>query len=199
MAKKSAKQTHKKKKPAKVAKKKRIAKKSVKTTGKSRAIKGSARKTLAKTVSRNKPAARKPSAKVARKATKRATISRTKPAARQAGRKPGRLAVRNPSIAAPLPPAQPVTATQIPTPAVSPPQAMLPAVDVTTNQGADMAEGLQPGQRVRHRYEHWWGTIVRMADNAGSTMADPAPVRYVVTVDGGQYRDDIRPEDLTVG
>jgi hypothetical protein len=61
-----------------------------------------------------------------------------------------------------------------------------------------MAEGFQPGQRVRHRYEHWWGTIVRKADTSNNTMAAPGPVRYVVTVDGGKHRDDIRPEDLTL-
>jgi hypothetical protein len=61
-----------------------------------------------------------------------------------------------------------------------------------------MAEGLQPGQRVRHRYEHWWGTIVRKTDNLNSAMQAPGSIKYVVQLDGGQNRDDIRPEDLTV-
>ncbi len=60
-----------------------------------------------------------------------------------------------------------------------------------------MAEGFQPGQSVRHRYEHWWGTIVQTATSSSNTMAAPS-VRYVVKLDGGQNRDDIRPEDLTV-
>jgi hypothetical protein len=61
-----------------------------------------------------------------------------------------------------------------------------------------MAEGFQPGQRVRHRYEHWWGTIVQRADTSSQLGAAPAPVKYVVKLDGGQNRDDIRPEDLTI-
>jgi hypothetical protein len=58
--------------------------------------------------------------------------------------------------------------------------------------------GLSPGQRVRHRYEHWWGTIVQKLDNPPGIESAPAPIRYIVTVDGGMLRDDIRPEDLTL-
>jgi hypothetical protein len=56
----------------------------------------------------------------------------------------------------------------------------------------------QPRQRVRHRYEHWWGTVVQKLENSGGTADVPAPVKYVVRLDAGQNRDDIRPEDLTV-
>ena len=56
--------------------------------------------------------------------------------------------------------------------------------------------GLQPGQRVRHRYEHWWGTIVQQT--AGSGATGPGSVKFVVKLDDGRKRDDIRAEDLTV-
>lgn len=197
MAKKTAKKTPRKKKPAPIQKKKRIAKKSRKTTGKTRAIKGPAKRTATKTAVRKKPAGKKLVAKVARKT---ATAAKTKKTVKPAGRKPNRTAAVKPSIATAVHPAQSVAATHNPTPEVPPqPAFALSAADNSTNQGAVMADGLQPGQRVRHRYEHWWGTIVRKADSASSTMKAPAPIMYVVTVDGGQYRDDIRPEDLTVG
>lgn len=61
-----------------------------------------------------------------------------------------------------------------------------------------MADAFQNGQRVRHRYEHWWGTVVKKLENSSSPAHAVGPVVYVVTVDGGKNRDDIRPEDLTV-
>ena len=196
MAKKTAKKTPRKKKPAPILKKKRIAKKFRKTTGKTKAIKGPAKRTATKTAVRKKPAGKKLLANVARKT---ATVAKTKKTVKPAGRKPNRPAARKPSIATAVHPAQSAAATHKPTPADTPqPAFALSAADDSNNQGADMAEGFQPGQRVRHRYEHWWGTIVRKADNASSTMTVPAPITYVVTVDGGQNRDDIRLEDLTV-
>ena len=60
------------------------------------------------------------------------------------------------------------------------------------------SETFEQGQRVRHRYEHWWGTILRQADKSGGTAAVPAPVVYHVAIDGGKNRDDIRHCDLTL-
>jgi hypothetical protein len=76
------------------------------------------------------------------------------------------------------------------TPAVETPQ-------TSTSPGQVSGEVYQPGQRVRHRYEHWWGTIVEKADISSGTET-PAAARYVVAIDGGNNRGDIRPEDLTV-
>ncbi len=61
-----------------------------------------------------------------------------------------------------------------------------------------MAEALHPGQRVRHRYEHWWGTVVKQAEVPGGAAKVPVPIVYVVTIDGGKQRNDIRSEDLTL-
>lgn len=61
-----------------------------------------------------------------------------------------------------------------------------------------MAEVFQPGQRVRHRYEHWWGTVVKQADVLSGPAKVPVPIVYVVTIDGGKQREDIRPDDLTL-
>jgi hypothetical protein len=56
----------------------------------------------------------------------------------------------------------------------------------------------QPGQRVRHRYQHWWGTVVRKLENTSETGNQAVTFSYQVTVDGGAGLDDVRPEDLTV-
>lgn len=55
----------------------------------------------------------------------------------------------------------------------------------------------QQGQRVRHRYEHWWGTVIQKLETPRENP-DMFVARYVVTIDEGKTRDDIRPEDLTL-
>jgi len=186
MAKQAKKPSHKKTLPAISAKKTRLAKKPVKKplkkSGKATKVKAPANRT-AKTTSVLKHA---PKQKLLAIPTKKVA-------------KPTRPASRKPSVPIPVRPAQSVAATREPAVPVSPHAApALQTPEVVTNRGGVMAEGLQPGQRVRHRYEHWWGTIVQRADSSGRTEAAPFPVRYVVKLDGGQNRDDIRPEDLTV-
>ncbi|MFN0055503.1 MAG: hypothetical protein ACKV0T_25430 [Planctomycetales bacterium] len=57
---------------------------------------------------------------------------------------------------------------------------------------------LSSGQRVRHRYEHWWGTVLYKSDSHTHTPDGRTVVCYIVQVDNGPIRDDIRHEDLTV-
>jgi len=195
MAKKAGKQTLKKKTAGKAVKKTQRAKKIVKTTGKATSVKKTATKTKAKKTTVLKKASKKKlPTKLAKKVATVKAAPRTKTVV-----KPTRTATAKPLISRPVQATQPVAVTHKPAAPVSPPPASaLQTPQVFTNRGEVMAEGFQPGQRVRHRYEHWWGTIVQRADHASSATAAPAPVTYVVKLDGGQNRDDIRPEDLTV-
>jgi hypothetical protein len=96
----------------------------------------------------------------------------------------------------PVPP--PVALPPKPAVAVSPaPAAAVRPFEAPSERPEVRPTGFHPGQRVRHRYEHWWGTIVEKLENPPGTESAPAPTRYIVTVDGGALRDDIRPEDLT--
>lgn len=204
MAKKAEKKSSKNRGPAKAAKKTPKSKKIAKSTGKTTAAKTATRKIATKTTTVKKATVKKASrkklpAKVTRKVTKVTSVSKTKRAVKPTGRRPNGPATRKQSIRHAAQPTQPAAAAHKPAASISPqPAPAFEAAEAFTHRGVDMAEGFQPGQRVRHRYEHWWGTIVQKADSSGNTMAAPAPVRYVVTVDGGKNRDDIRPEDLTV-
>jgi hypothetical protein len=192
------KKSPKKKTPAKAAKKTGTAKKAARAIGKT-AGKAKTTKTAAEIALPKKASTKKPSAKVTKKVGAATTSAKTNKTDMPAGPELNGAAARAPAAAPSEQPTLPAAAPHQPAPAVSQPSApAAPTAAVSTNKGVTVAEGLQPGQRVRHRYEHWWGTIVRKTDNSSNTMAAPGPVRYVVTVDGGKHRDDIRPEDLTL-
>ena len=196
MAKKAHRKTLKKNVPGKAVKKTRMANKTVTTTGKPIAV-----KTVAKTTALMKPSTKKLPAKRDKQAATVKATPKFKTAVKPTGLKPTGPATRKQSAPQPVQPTQLASANLKLAASVSPqPAPALQIPKVFTNRGEVMAEGFQPGQRVRHRYEHWWGTIVQKADSSGSKAAAgaPAPVRYVVKLDGGQNRDDIRPEDLTV-
>lgn len=202
MAKKAHKKTLKKNVPGKAVKKTRMANKTVTTTGRARAAKTTgAKRTAIKMPAPKKASKKKLPAKLAKRVATVKADPKLKTAVKPTGLKATGPATRKQSVPQPVQPTRPASATLKPAASVSPqPAPALQIPKVFSNRGEVMAEGFQPGQRVRHRYEHWWGTIVQKADSSGSKAAAgaPAPVRYVVKLDGGQNRDDIRPEDLTV-
>jgi len=204
MAKKSAKKVLKKKAPAKAAKKtssvkvKKGATKAGKVKVAKPVPKKSATKVTAKKPQKKQASVKKPATKFAFKAEHVAVDSHTKngvkpvdvhaaaPAAQS--RTTAHPVAATPAIAAPDAPESAYSTLTAPT---------SPASHVSMSPEAATADRLPPGKRVRHRYEHWWGTVVGKTENSSDPMAAPGHVRYVVNVDGGMHRDDIRPEDLT--
>ncbi len=159
------------------------------------ATKGITAKTSLKTPKNKQPSAKKPSTNIAFKPAHAAANSHTQNGVKPAEASP--IAPAELSRATPQPAAKAPAAAAPDTPAVSTSPAPASPASQGAMQGTTTTDKFPPGKRVRHRYEHWWGTIVRKVDNSSDAMAAPSPVRYVVTVDGGMYREDIRPEDLT--
>jgi len=178
----AARQASKKKGPAKLAVRKTARPKAVKAKPGHKAVKKPAAK-RGRTAAMVKPARKKTAAG---KAPTRKVIA---PVVQK------RPTIPSPPFTEQRPPAAPVA----PRPAAPPPPpAPAPRpMDVAPVREAIVPRGFVQGQRVRHRYEHWWGTVVQKLDDLGIPGGPPAPDRYIVTVDGGQIRDDIRPEDLT--